>query len=160
MLNFSYRTLKGVGTHRLRNAALNLLTYPYPLTFKVMIYFLTNCYCIHAYLYMHINIPRYNLLSPHNITCRLVSGLDHLALRKQLVCSSLGTSTSPTPIILHLPVVHCVRPCELFPIHFGWHGYHPCSALIWGGEALVTLLVWTFWHYQKTQSHSKLPDPF
>lgn len=47
--------------------------------------------------------------------------VEYLALDNQLVCSSLGRATFPSPSFTHLPIVLCVdwRPHRLFPELFG-----------------------------------------
>lgn len=51
--------------------------------------------CMYVYVYRHI--PKYNLFSPRNVTCMYVFRAEHLALDKQLVCSSLGKTSSLAP---------------------------------------------------------------
>lgn len=71
------------------------------------------CVCVYIY------IPRYNLVSPHNVL--YVVRADHLALNCQLAYSSLEKTTSPSPSFAQLPVVPYVwlRPCRFSPIQFG-----------------------------------------
>lgn len=68
-------------------------------------------------MYEYTGTPNYSLLSPYNPTCMCVFRGDRLALNNQLVCSS----TSPDPRFPQLLIVLWVRlrPCGLFPIHFG-----------------------------------------
>jgi hypothetical protein len=56
-------------------------------------------------------------MSPYNVACMYVFRDDHLAMDKQLVCSSLGIA----PNFPQLPEVPCVglRPDSLYPIQFG-----------------------------------------
>lgn len=57
-------------------------------SFKFMVLFflfLTNCYCMH--IYMFIYSTKYNLFNLHTATCMCVFRADYLALENQLVCS-------------------------------------------------------------------------
>lgn len=44
---------------------------------------------VRMYICILIYIPKYNLFSLHNVACMYVFRPDHLAMDKQLVCSSL-----------------------------------------------------------------------
>lgn len=50
------------------------LTHPSLLSCKFMASFI-DCYYLHAYLHLYLYIPKYNLLSPPNVTYIYVSGL-------------------------------------------------------------------------------------
>lgn len=92
---------------------------PLPDSFKFMISFFINCYCMHVYICLYIHIAKQNLQSSHNATCMYIFRSDHLILDNLLVCSSLGKTTSPAPRIAQLPIVICVglRPHGLFPFY-------------------------------------------
>lgn len=53
-------------------------------------------------------IPKCNLFSMHNATCRYGFRTDFLGSDNQLVCSSMGNATSPN---LSLPELHIVFLC-------------------------------------------------
>lgn len=57
----------------------------------------------------------------------------HLVLDSQLICSSLGKTTSPTPSFPQLPIVLCIglRPQKLLSMQFG----------IFVGVLLVKLMI-------------------
>lgn len=62
---------------------------------------------------MHICTCKYNLFHLYNIICTYVFRADCLTLDNQLVCSSLGSTVSPTPSFTELPVVLYVEwSCE------------------------------------------------
>lgn len=66
-----------------------------------------HCYCIYICICLYMHIHKYNLFRPYNIICIYVFRADSLALDNQLVCSSLGNTTSPTHILPQLPIVLC-----------------------------------------------------
>lgn len=80
-------------------------------------HFITNCYCMHIRICIHINITFsvYVVL----LVC-MSSGMTIGS--GSLVCSSLGKTNSPASIFPHLPTVFYkgLRPHRLFfpPIHF------------------------------------------
>lgn len=56
-----------------------------------------------ACIYAYTHIPKYNLLSPYNITCLCIFRVDLLALDHQFKCSSLGRTTFLTTGFSQLP---------------------------------------------------------
>lgn len=82
----------------------NLSAYSSLLAFYYMASLFINCYCMNTCICIFICIPKYKLLSPYNVTCMyFFSG--YLVLDNQLVCSSPGRTTSPSPSCAQLPVV-------------------------------------------------------
>lgn len=104
-----------------------------PLPFKIMAFSpLIIIVCI--YLQLQIYTPKYNLLSPDNVSYMCVFRDDCLSVDKQLVCSSLGkiTSSALSPSCLSIVLLvglkpHGLSPCSLWHVHC----YSPCSAPIW-----------------------------
>lgn len=57
-----------------------------PVFLKLMVLFCTSCYCIHLYVYILLNAT---CIKQYNTACIHIFRAGHLALNKQLVCSSL-----------------------------------------------------------------------
>lgn len=74
-----------------------------------MLYTLFTLFQIHSQFYitcyyMHVYIPKCNLLGLCNTACMFVFRDDHLKSVKQLVCSFLGKPVSPALSTFQLPV--------------------------------------------------------
>lgn len=63
----------------------------------------------YVYICICICISLYKLLSPYNVVLMYIFSDDHLALDKQLSCSSKGMINSPAPIFIQLPVAQFSR---------------------------------------------------
>lgn len=71
-------------------------------------------------MYVYIHILKFRLFSPY-VTCMYVFRTDCLALNNQLMCSSMGKTSSLSSKFLQLPMVLCegLKPHGLLLIYFG-----------------------------------------
>lgn len=111
--------------------------------FQIHVLFkLSDTTCIYIDIYLHLYIPKYNLLSLYNVMC--VFRANYLVLDNQLVYSSLGKTISSI-LTQHslVAVVLCIglRPCRLpdVVISSGPSAHIPCliflRAEVWGKHA-------------------------
>lgn len=91
-------------------------------------------------MYVYIHILKFRLFSPY-VTCMYVFRTDCLALNNQLMCSSMGKTSSLSSKFLQLPMVLCegLKPHGLL-LYLLWlvQRYHTCSVHGWA-VMLVTL---------------------
>lgn len=71
-------------------------------------------------MYVYIHILEFRLFSSY-VTCMYVFRADYLTLNNELMCSSMGKTSSLSRKFLQLPMVLCegLKPHGLFPIYFG-----------------------------------------
>lgn len=93
---------------------------PFPTLLWIHSPFFINC-CMHICLHIHINLPKYNLLSPYNVFWRYIFRVEHLTLDNRPVCSFSGRTTSQATGFAQLPIVLRIglRSLKIFPTHFG-----------------------------------------
>lgn len=115
---------------------------------------------MHIWICIYMYICKYYWLILHNATCLCVSIADHLTLDNQLECSFLGKTTCPTHSFLQFSAVLCRAETSLACRSPVWQDHRCCLC-----SAHVCIVMWvrlyrcSVWHYQETQSYSKLPDP-
>lgn len=82
----------------------------------------------HAHICACTHIPKYNLFSPYNATCKYVFMADCLLVDNQLLCSFLEKATSPIPTCPQLPIALYVELITISERSFGepggkWEGF-------------------------------------